>query len=270
MSFLSRLFGPPDVAGLEAKQDVPRLIKALGHKKNTEVRRSAAAALGRTNDADAVEALVAALSDHDSGVRRTAASALARLGDARAVEPLAIALTGSRSVDETWAMADALGKLDTPRAMGLLESVLSDGAEWKRKSALSLLSDMRWIPSRDVIPLLVGLLQNYERQIRVSSADALRRLYSQGNLTEKDKQLVLSQRERISEPHTDLVTHTDDGDDHADYETHQDSPHSDQVNPERGSHWDVHEDQTDHTDRTSSHWDSTRHDDRGIGVGFPL
>jgi hypothetical protein len=41
------LFGEPDVASLEAKRDVKRLIKALGYKKNLTIGEAAAAALVR-------------------------------------------------------------------------------------------------------------------------------------------------------------------------------------------------------------------------------
>ncbi len=74
------LFGPPDVAKLKAKGDVPGLIKALGYAKDAGVRRAAAEALGQIRDATAVEPLIAALRDQDTGVRMRAAEALGRLG----------------------------------------------------------------------------------------------------------------------------------------------------------------------------------------------
>jgi HEAT repeat protein len=45
------LFGPPDVAKLKAKGDVPGLIKALGREKDSAVRQAAATALGHLREA---------------------------------------------------------------------------------------------------------------------------------------------------------------------------------------------------------------------------
>jgi HEAT repeat protein len=45
------LFGPPDVAKLKAKGDVPGLIKAPGRDKDSAVRQAAATALGHLREA---------------------------------------------------------------------------------------------------------------------------------------------------------------------------------------------------------------------------
>ena len=45
------LLGPPDVAKLKAKGDVPGLIKALGRQRDSAVRRAAATALGHLREA---------------------------------------------------------------------------------------------------------------------------------------------------------------------------------------------------------------------------
>ncbi len=52
------LFGPPNVAKLEAKRDAPGLIKALGSQKDGPVRKAAAGALGQIGDARPVEPLI--------------------------------------------------------------------------------------------------------------------------------------------------------------------------------------------------------------------
>jgi hypothetical protein len=73
------LFGRPNVARLQAMQDVNGLIQALGYKKDPSVRRAAAKALGNAGGARVVESLVGALRDPDPNVREAATDALDRL-----------------------------------------------------------------------------------------------------------------------------------------------------------------------------------------------
>jgi HEAT repeat protein len=51
-------FGPPDIAKLKARGDVPGLIEALGRKKDSAVRQDAATTLGHLRDALAAEPLI--------------------------------------------------------------------------------------------------------------------------------------------------------------------------------------------------------------------
>ena len=74
------LFGPPNVEKLKAKRDVKGLIKALNYKKYSNIRWSAANALGQIGDAQAVEALVAALNDKQWSVQEAAVKVLDSLG----------------------------------------------------------------------------------------------------------------------------------------------------------------------------------------------
>ena len=85
------LFGPPNIAQLEAKRDAQGLIKALAHK-DASIRMAAAEALAPLRDPLAVEPLVALLKDQDSGVRRAAVDALAARGGFRVVDPLVAAM----------------------------------------------------------------------------------------------------------------------------------------------------------------------------------
>jgi HEAT repeat protein len=165
------LFGPPDVARLEARRDVLGLIKALGFQKDPQLRCAAAEALGRCGDAraiepllaaledpdpdvrsgsakslgllhvvDAVEPLLKALADADHGVRASAARSLGSLGDARAVEPLVAGLKdGYAAVRE--ASSEALGHLASPAVEPLIAALKdSDGAA--RKGASEALVQM--------------------------------------------------------------------------------------------------------------------------------
>ena len=85
------LFGPPNIAQLEAKRDTQGLIKALGFK-DAAIRMAAADALAPLKDPMAVEPLVGLLGDEHPGVRRAAVAALSARGGFRVVEPLVSAL----------------------------------------------------------------------------------------------------------------------------------------------------------------------------------
>ena len=76
------LFGPPNIPGLEAKQDIARLAKALGYrsKKYVSIHRDALAALRRIGGARVVEPILSAWRSDDPSLRLAAARALAELG----------------------------------------------------------------------------------------------------------------------------------------------------------------------------------------------
>src|ERR1035437_1872791 len=108
------LFGPPDVARLKGRGDVPGLIKALGYE-NVEIRKTAAEALGEIRDARAIEPLVVAVvEDRNDQVKVEAAVALAAYGDYRAVGPL-VALASTMPSPDRRAAA-ALLTIADPRA----------------------------------------------------------------------------------------------------------------------------------------------------------
>lgn len=119
------LFGPPDVAKLQAKADVKGLIQALGYQKDSGIRTAAARALGMTGDARAVEPLLAALRDPDGNTRYAAAQSLGHFGDARAVDPLIAALKDPDR-NARRAAAQSLGKIGDARAIGPLVAAFAD------------------------------------------------------------------------------------------------------------------------------------------------
>ncbi|EKQ68458.1 HEAT repeat-containing protein [Leptolyngbyaceae cyanobacterium JSC-12] len=88
---------------------IPDLLQALQHP-DSEVRRSAAAALGKVGSGLAIPGLLEALQDQDSEVRRSAAAALGNLGSEAAIPGLLQALQ-----DQNWSVresaAAALGKV---------------------------------------------------------------------------------------------------------------------------------------------------------------
>jgi tetratricopeptide (TPR) repeat protein len=114
--------GEPDVKKLKARRDVKGLIKALGYKRDNDLRWMAANALGELGDSRAVVPLIAALQDTYSYARKSAARALLQLGDARALAPL---LQAFRSAPPTTIPPDgALGQNDGEEEDGVLASAV--------------------------------------------------------------------------------------------------------------------------------------------------
>ena len=137
------LFGnanPPNVDELEAKRDVPGLIKALGYEKDSGVRSAAAIALRQTGDPRVVQPLMAALKDVDEEVRLAAAQALGEIG-AAAVEPLIVALNDADE-DVRKIAATALCKIGDTRAVDPLISALKDVSEGVRMIAVEALGQI--------------------------------------------------------------------------------------------------------------------------------
>ena len=161
--------GPPDIAKLQAKWDVPGLVKALGYQKDTPVRQSAAMALGEIGDRTAVAPLVASLADQDRLVREAAARALGAIGDARAVGPLVAAL------GDGWVRSTAvasLGQIGDPAAVEPVIAMLGDSYRFVRLAAVRSLDQFR--DPRAVEPLMALLGREASgRESRAASAGAL-------------------------------------------------------------------------------------------------
>jgi HEAT repeat protein len=98
-------------------------------------------ALGEPKDSRAVEPLIAALKDTDSGVRRNAASALGGRRDSRVVEPLIIALKDTDSGVRRNA-ASVLGQAKDPRAFSAFLAALK-GVDTE-VFAIAYISLIRW------------------------------------------------------------------------------------------------------------------------------
>ncbi len=161
------LFGPPDVAKLKAKGDVPGLIKALGYNADPNVRRDAAAALGDLGDGRAAEPLGAALRnpdwEHDWRDSSAAVDALGRLGEP-AVATL-ISLFGYHSQVVRIGAAEALGMIGRPAVQPLV-ALLADADLETRELAAQVLAA---IGDEAVGPLIEALHdQATGRQVRAA------------------------------------------------------------------------------------------------------
>jgi HEAT repeat protein len=116
------------VQRLRDRRDVPGLIEAL-RAGRPRARRAAANALIEIPDPRAIDALVAALSDHDELVRLNAALALGEFQGrpelSGLVEPLTGALRDESPLVRAMA-ASALGRAKDPAAVPALVEALDD------------------------------------------------------------------------------------------------------------------------------------------------
>jgi HEAT repeat protein len=173
------LFGPPNIAQLEAKRDAQGLIKALGHK-DASIRIAAAEALAPLRDPLAVEPLVALLKDKDAGVRRAAVGALAARGGFRVVDPLVAAmddldpeiqLVAATAVyrrlmtdpdgETRRATATELGRIHASGAVQPLIKAIMDSDEGVRAAAVKALQAIGDVQA--VLPLIVVVAREQAR-----------------------------------------------------------------------------------------------------------
>ncbi len=118
------IFGPPDVEKMVTRKNVKGLARALNYPKDSEVRASAATALGEIGDPRAAEPLVASLLDKDGDVRSAAADALVRIG-APALEPLVTALGAEEARDAAAGVIIRMGEPAVSRLLSVLTNPYS-------------------------------------------------------------------------------------------------------------------------------------------------
>ncbi len=244
----------------------PRALEALIaalKARDEEVRKTAAAALDKTGwlpdegadgaaywvaknewarcvkiGAPAVEPLVAALKDESWKMRWAAAAVLGKIGDPRAVEPLIATLN-----DEEWgvrtAAAFALGEIGDPCVVETLITVLKDDDENVRLAAVEALS--KFGDPRALEPL-ISLLGALNWHVRRTAADALVQLYRSGRLDNYQQKRLLIKRSAITCAHVDKNIHTDRQEQAYFHTWFSDCKHG----------------------------DSSEHQDKGIGVSFPV
>lgn len=156
------------------KPVVEPLIGAL-KDSHEALRVKAAEILGKLGDREAVEPLIAVLSnDEDVLVRIWAAIALGQLGDTRAVEPLINSLTDNEPAG-MWGRVceyavESLGQLGDRRAVEPLLVFLSDGWQHLRLSAaiaLGRIGDARATES------LIAALKDEFAEVRIAATNAL-------------------------------------------------------------------------------------------------
>ena len=126
-----------------------RLTGLLRDDPRPEVRGEAARALAVTHDADAVDALIAALEDPDEGVRRAATL--------------------------------ALGRIRHPRSADALVNVLAERPALWQEAAAALAS----AADPEAVPRLIELLGSDEAQVRQGAARAIAAVHAAGRSREQ-------------------------------------------------------------------------------------
>jgi HEAT repeat protein/beta-lactamase regulating signal transducer with metallopeptidase domain len=122
-----------------------------------------------SRDSVVVQALIGRLRDEVAEVRRAAANALGKLEDPRAVPGL-IAALGDRESEVRAAAAEALGNFHDPRAITGLSALLTDSDRDVRKQALEALSQYEsGVPTDNIL----RLLQDPDDELRHAAAHAV-------------------------------------------------------------------------------------------------
>jgi HEAT repeat protein len=132
----------------------------------------------------AMDALLGLLSDEDSDVRRSAADALGKLGEAAATPKVLDGLIGLFSDKDQWVRLSGVFALDkmketaaTPAVLDALLGRLSDEDDLVRISAVFALGKMKKAAATPkVLDALLGLLTHERNDVRWSAADALGQL----------------------------------------------------------------------------------------------
>ncbi|MBN1401303.1 MAG: HEAT repeat domain-containing protein [Anaerolineae bacterium] len=165
----------------------PWLVQALEEDEEPTVRATAALALGKVKDREAVEALISALADVSVWVRRAAADALGTIGDPRAVPALREALGAleasirdhevQRQATAFSATGEAVDEQDLPPgddAVGSDSSHHEEQVQFTpamfRASLITALGNMRTARARS---LLIRYTEDPEPEVRWRAARGL-------------------------------------------------------------------------------------------------
>ena len=156
------------LGNIKSENAVPPLIKAL-KDEDSDVRGSAAYALGNIGSEKAVDSLVEALKDESSDVQWKTAYALGNIGSEKAVDSLVEALKDESS-DVQWKTAYALGNIGSEKAVDSLVEALKDESSDVRESATYALGN---IGGEKTVDSLVKALKDKDRYVRERAAEAL-------------------------------------------------------------------------------------------------
>lgn len=135
--------------------------------EDLEVRRSAAAALGRIGNAKATPALIIALGDESLAI--DAANALGQIGDPRAVDDL-LKLIGDNDASTRQAAVSALNSLALPSMSKRIIPLLHDSDSNVRESAVKIAG---YFGYRDAAGALVDLSRDLDERVRTAAIEHL-------------------------------------------------------------------------------------------------
>jgi len=156
----------------------PKLIEAFSDKK-THVRNSAVDALVKIGKA-AVPKLIEALSDENPVVKANAAHALGKIGAPEAVPKLIDALSNENLIVKI-NTAEALGKIGTPEAVSKLIEALSDENPYINYIATLSLGE---IGAQEAVPKIIEALFDEKTDVKTYLADLIGELGAPGAATE--------------------------------------------------------------------------------------
>ena len=147
---------------------IQEFIKALQHE-DSDVRRSAAEALGKIKSSHAVPALIKVLTDEESDVRKSAVEALGKIGSERAVNALIYVLDDDDS-DNRRIAAEVLGKIGNETAVKDLITALDDEDLDVRKTAAKALGE---IGNETAVNALIDILDDDDSDVSSTAVQAL-------------------------------------------------------------------------------------------------
>lgn len=165
-----------DTSNPAARRALPALVKALGDA-SPDVRRAVLGTLGSIGDPTAFAAVAAVLEGPDTDLKPTAAEALGGLQDKRGLDPLLKALAASDSDERLRAAAaSALGALEDPRGLAPLQAALkSDPIPRVRAASAGGLGRAAW-GEPAVGPLKAAACGDHEAVVRTAAITALGRI----------------------------------------------------------------------------------------------
>jgi HEAT repeat protein len=172
----------------------PQALPAALRDPSAEVRLHVAEILGDLRDPGATTALLERVSDPQelSNVRHTAAQALGKIGD-RAATPALIAAVEQGDFWVRYAAVEALGRLGDERAVSALLRLIQQDA-WTRPAIVQALGNIGHL---DAVETLVAALEDNNDAVRVASMEALIKIVVEpqaaGRL-DPDKQAELRRR----------------------------------------------------------------------------
>jgi len=175
------LFGTakPDVEKLEAKQDIPGLIKAMQYKHDVWIPIKAVQALGRIKDARAVPALCSEINDL-KGNRLYAIVALGEIGDESALDTL-INLLSDESSFVREAVVQALGKIGGAKCIPSLVKACKDP---DNKVASAAFEAIRFSCGEGIGSPLLQALKDSDKKVKQAAAYALSRLKDRNSVAD--------------------------------------------------------------------------------------
>ena len=153
---------------VRSDEAIPGLLKLVEHS-DSDVRRSAADALGAIGSEAAISGLLKLVEHSDYYVRRSVAYALGNIGSEAAISGL-LKLVEHSDYYVRWSAAGALGKIGDKKAIPGLLKLLEDSNPYVRSSAADALGS---IGDDQAIPGLLKLLEDSDSDVRRIVADAL-------------------------------------------------------------------------------------------------